>query len=176
MVCIKNLLSLGITVLIWSFACSWYSASFKQPRVQADKQRERREKSCVFLSMSPLTPPGWSYQEWRPPSDLIWQSLDRGQSCTGAALHSNLSNNTTVLWLCFHCFDLNTSPLGKYSNVLFFLQALFMKYKLCIYFFLPPQKPKQKKKGVVVRESEQYLLKNRNFLFSSDTQGEKIRV
>lgn len=148
MVCIKNLLSLGITVLIWSFACSWYSASFKQPRVQADKQRERREKSCVFLSMSPLTPPGWSYQEWRPPSDLIWQSLDRGQSCTGAALHSNLSNNTTVLWLCFHCFDLNTSPLGKYSNVLFFFcKHCLWNINYAYIFFLPPQKPKQKKRS-----------------------------
>ncbi len=50
-----------------------------------------------------------------------------------------------------------------------------MKYKLRI-FFLPPQKPKQKKKGVAVQQNEQYLLKNRIFLFPSDTQGEKMSV
>lgn len=117
---------------------------------QADKQRERREKSCVFLSTSPLTPPGWSYQEWRPPSDHIWQSLDRGQSCTGTALHYNLSDNTTVLWLCFHCFHLNTSPLGKYSNVLFFVHALFMKNKLrffSFFFFTSPKAKAEEKRS-----------------------------
>jgi len=127
MVCIRTSYLYALLCSCDRFLAHGNVPILNRPRIQADEQRERREKSCVFLSTSPLTPPGWLYQEWRPPSDHIWQSLDRGQSCTGTALHYNVSDNTTVLWLCFHCFHLNTSPLGKYSNVLFFVHVLFMK-------------------------------------------------
>lgn len=129
---------------LWALLCSYDHLLahgtvpvLNSPRVQADKQKKRREKSCVVFSTSPLTPPGWSYQEWRPPSDHIWQSLDSGQE------RLSIITSSTTQQCCDCVFIVLIRTQGLQGSAIFCTHCLWnINYA---YFFLPPQKPKKKR-------------------------------